>query len=282
MTVASSMSLFPSHQASISVRPPHSILSATLTAKSPQNLLSASSAKNKLGFSIDSLVGDKSPKRDVHSPAGARSGSQSPVSRSPRERSPLFRGRSASPDEYRRSPSPGTDSPPSPASLVRPIPTSGAGLSTQSYLDQLAQLKAFYDSRGAAAAAAAGLAAPPSSTAAPAAPAPLGLGLSLPGLHPAAVLSALPRPPAALPPFLGLPGHPPSLPGHPTTTPLYPWFLNRNRFPGGKTSSACVATVSHPHCLCHNNLLQIFHLSPDHHIMYVELRRGTWFKLLKQ
>ena len=238
MTVASSMSLFPSHQASISVRPPHSILSATLTAKSPQNLLSASSAKNKLGFSIDSLVGDKSPKRDVHSPAGARSGSQSPVSRSPRERSPLFRGRSASPDEYRRSPSPGTDSPPSPASLVRPIPTSGAGLSTQSYLDQLAQLKAFYDSRGAAAAAAAGLAAPPSSTAAPAAPAPLGLGLSLPGLPPAAVLSALPRPPAALPPFLGLPGHPPSLPGHPTTTPLYPWFLNRNRFPGGKTSSA--------------------------------------------
>ena len=257
MTVVT-MSLYPSPPAHhpppsaaghLTIRPPHSILSATLTAaKTSNSLLSASSVnKGKLGFSIDSIVGEKSPKREPSSPEPP-----SPVSRSPRDRSPLFRARSPSPGEdYRRSPSPSTghyarsDSPPSP-SLLRPIPTSGPlsgspSINTQSYLDQLAQLKAFYDSRGAAAAAAAaGLsqAGPPASSAPLLPP-----GLSLPGLHPAAVLqAALPRPPVAggLPPFLGgLPGQHPNLPGQqlPREYPLYPWFLNRNRFPGGKLRS---------------------------------------------
>ena len=222
MTVVS-MSLFPSPHSQapgLTIRPPHSILSASLMAKSSQSLLTASQAKGKLGFSIDSIVGDRerSPKREEP---------RSPASRSPRDRSPLYRGRSPSPaEDLRRSPRSPESSPPSP-SLVRPIPTSGA--STASYLDQLAQLKAFYEARGAAA----GLSP---------APAPHGLpGLGLPGLHHAAVLSALPRPPVSLPnglpPFLGLPGQPGQpLPGQhlPREYPLYPWFLNRNRFPGGK------------------------------------------------
>ena len=225
MTVVS-MSLFPSPHSqapSLTIRSPHSILSATLTAKSSQSLLTASQAKGKLGFSIDSIVGERerSPRREEP---------RSPASRSPRDRSPLYRGRSPSPaEDLRRSPR-SPDSPPSP-SLVRPIPTSGAS----SYLDQLAQLKAFYESRGAAqAAAAAGL--NPAASGLPGLPP----GLGLPGLHHAAVLSALPRPPVSLPtglpPFLGLPGQPPSLPGQqlPREYPLYPWFLNRNRFPGGK------------------------------------------------
>ena len=253
MTVVT-MSLFPSPAAQapgphvtgpgLTIRPPHSILSASLTAKSSQSLLAASQAKGKLGFSIDSIVGDRerSPKRETASP-------QSPASR---DRSPLYRGRSPSPGEDLRR-SPRSDSPASPGSLVRPIPTSGAA---SVYLDQLAQLKAFYDSRGAAQAAAAqaaaaGLAAPsppsghgapPTSLASPGLPG-LPPGLGLPGLHHAAVLSALPRPPASLPaglpPFLGLPGQHPNLPGQqlPREYPLYPWFLNRNRFPGGKIIS---------------------------------------------
>ena len=237
-----------SHPGHTSIRPAHSILSATLTGNTSHSLLAASQAKGKLGFSIDSLVGDKSPKREPRSPEQRRGGSQSP-----RDRSPLYRARSPSPSEAdfcRRSPSPGTghyarsDSPPSP-SLIRPIPTSGSlsgspSLSTQSYLDQLAQLKAF---QGAAAAVA--VAAAPSSTAGLLPP-----GLTLPGLHP--VLSAaLPRPPAnlptGLPPFLGLPGQHPSLPGQqlPREYPLYPWFLNRNRFPGGKQLHIRAEQVDH-------------------------------------
>ena len=82
MTVVS-MSLFPSGHSqapSLTIRPPHSILSATLTAKSSQSLLTASQAKAKLGFSIDSIVGDRerSPRREEP---------QSPASRSPRDRS---------------------------------------------------------------------------------------------------------------------------------------------------------------------------------------------------
>ena len=217
------MSLFPSPH---STRPPHSILSATLSAKTSQSLLAASNGKGKLGFSIDSIVGEKSP---------ARGRSQSPLESSPRDRSPIYRARSPSPPEdFKRSPSPSA-SPPSP-SLVRPIPTSlpaSPGLSTQSYLDQLAQLKAFYEARGTGSGGPAvggvggGSLLPP--------------GLGLPGLHPAAVLSALPRPPnlpGGLPPFLGLPGQPHSLPGQPLPReyPLYPWFINRHRFPGGQSS----------------------------------------------
>ena len=233
MTVVS-MSLFPSPHSQapgLTIRPPHSILASSLT-KSSQNLLTASQTKGKLGFSIDSIVGDRRPERSPR-----REEPHSPASRSPRDRSPLYRGRSPSPglEDPRRSPR-SPDSPPSP-SLVRPIPTSGA--SPASYLDQLAQLKAFYEARGAAA----GLAPGPAGPSLP--------GLGLPGLHHAAVLSALPRPPVSLPtglpPFLGLPGQPQPLPGQqlPREYPLYPWFLNRNRFPGGKSPSVfCLRSLN--------------------------------------
>ena len=226
------MSLFPSPHS----RPPHSILSATLSAKSSQSLLAASNAKGKLGFSIDSIVGEKSPAREVQSPDN-RGRSRSPLQSSPRDRSPVYRVRSPSPnDDYKRSPSPST-SPPSP-SLVRPIPTSLPGSpgipTTQSYLDQLQQLKAFYEARGGGGGGGGGGVA--------ASLLPPGLH-GLPGLHPAAVLSALPRPPnmpGGLPPFLGLPGQPHSLPGQPLPReyPLYPWFINRHRFPGGEISAS--------------------------------------------
>ena len=235
------MSLHPSPQASLALRPPHSILSATLSARSPQSLLSSSSGKGKLGFSIDSIVGEKSESSQDNLSSPVRS--QSPVSRcrSPRDRSPIYRVRSPSPnDDYKRSPSPShgiysrSESPPSP-SLVRPIPTSLHGsspslINTQSYLDQLASLKAIYEARG-------NPSLPPSSGS----PALLPPTLGIPGLHP--MLSALPRPPTNLPggmpPFLGLPGQHPGLPGQqvPREYPLYPWFINRHRFPGGKFDS---------------------------------------------
>jgi len=199
--------------------------------------LSSSSGKGKLGFSIDSIVGEKSESSQDNLSSPVRS--QSPVSRcrSPRDRSPIYRVRSPSPnDDYKRSPSPShgiysrSESPPSP-SLVRPIPTSLHGsspslINTQSYLDQLASLKAIYEARG-------NPSLPPSSGS----PALLPPTLGIPGLHP--MLSALPRPPTNLPggmpPFLGLPGQHPGLPGQqvPREYPLYPWFINRHRFPGG-------------------------------------------------
>ena len=244
MTVAAMSTVFPSQQPGpgLAIRPPASILSATLSQPPPRPPHSPalhSRTAAKLGFSIDSIVGGgggggqdtapASPKREPGSPP-ARSPSPAPGHRA-RSRSPVYRPRSPA--------SPPSDSPPvspGPAgvTLARPIPTSGAA---SSYLDQLAQLKAFYDSRGAAAAAAAGLGAatPPSQ---------LPPGLGLPGLHPA-VLSALPRPPGSvslpggLPPFLSsLPGQQLQHPGLgqqlPREYPLYPWFLNRNRFPGGE------------------------------------------------
>lgn len=234
MTV-SAMSMYPSPHASMAVRPPHSILSATLSARSPQSLLSSS--KGKLGFSIDSIVGDKSESSRDNSSSPVRA--HSPISRcrSPRDRSPIYRVRSPSPNEdYKRSPSPPhgiysrSESPPSP-SLVRPIPTSIHGnspslVNTQSYLDQLASLKAFYEARG-------NPQLPPSSGASTLLPPTLGI----PGLHP--MLSALPRHPSnlpgGLPHFLGLHGQHPGLPSQqiPREYPLYPWFINRHRFPGG-------------------------------------------------
>ena len=240
MTVAAMSTVFPSQQPGpgLAIRPPASILSATLSQPPPRPPHSPalhSRAAAKLGFSIDSIVGGGGGQDTA--PASPKREPGSPPARSP---SPAHRARSRSPVYRPRSPgSPPSDSPPvspGPAGvqLARPIPTSGAA---SSYLDQLAQLKAFYDSRGAAAAAAAGLGAatPPSQ---------LPPGLGLPGLHPA-VLSALPRPPGpvslpgGLPPFLSsLPGQQLQHPGLgqqlPREYPLYPWFLNRNRFPGGE------------------------------------------------
>ena len=257
-----SMSVFhsPGH-ATMSVRAPSSLLSSSRPMQG--SLLSSAVTKGKLGFSIDSIVGpdDSASPSDLSiSRASLKTSpvrSRSPYDRSPRDRSPVYRprsprdrspiyraARSPSPIEadYKRTPSPlrgsypRSESPSSP-SLVRPIPTSlpggGGGapplvVSAQSYLDQLASLKAFYEARGQSL---------PTSQPSPILPPGLG---GLPGLPP--MLHGLPRPPpnmqSGLPPFLNLPGMPgsnPVIPPHiPREYPLYPWFINRHRFPGGK------------------------------------------------
>ena len=262
-----------------------SILSATLTARSATVLDSASATKAKLGFSIDSIVGQNtstesagerrrsSPSPPPHLPPPlplTRRRHSSPIAAEeedlqsppppPRDRSPLYR-RSPSPIDLhnrgyppRRSPPPASppgslsysrsDSPPSPGGVaattpvMRPIPTSlpASGLlNPQSYLDQLASLKAFYEAKQTSS--------PPTSSSllpsSPPALLPSSLpslpNLPLPGLHP--MLAGLPRP--GLPGFLGggaggggpYPGLPPHL--GPRESPLYPWFINRHRFPGG-------------------------------------------------
>ncbi len=236
-----------------------SILSATLTAhRSSSTLLSSVASKGKLGFSIDSIVGNSNSnnsnnRSDVISTWSAASSSSSPPAR---DRSPLSRpdhfSPSASPppvspplssDYGRRSPPPSphfhhnrsSDSspPPPPASppqrsLVRPIPTTtGGGAllgSPQSYLDQLASLKAFYESTASRSAH------HPSPHNGPPLLHP---GLLPPGLHP--MLSGLQRPGGGL--FLGggQPQHHPAMPPHlPREYPLYPWFIHRHRFPGGE------------------------------------------------
>lgn len=141
-----------------------------------------------------------------------------------------------------------------PPSLIRPIPTNGGMPGTsngghplaQSYLDHLANLKAFYDQSAAAAISAAVSSASGNSpttcsvsTGPPPGPhptmghlghltgGPLGQfgmqrhpGMGHPGLHPM---------------FLGGggPGGTPLPPQIPREYPLYPWFISR-RFPGGK------------------------------------------------
>lgn len=236
MTVLN-MSLYSSpHHSLLSSSPSSpSILSQTLTARSTSSLLANPGSKSKLGFSIDSIVGENNSRRSM-SPR-----CPSPIAaRSPRDRSPIYRVRSPSrsPD-YKRSPSPGlnysrSDSPPSPSLVMRPIPTSLSSsspslLNPQSYLDQLASLKAFYEARGNQENS------PPPH---PLLPPSLGLH----GLHP--MLSGLPR--HGLPGMLNLPGAGSGLPPHlsgggsglpphlPREYPLYPWFINRHRFPGGK------------------------------------------------
>lgn len=187
--------------------------------------------------------------RSPPSPLRSRSPfNRSPIYRpsSPRDRSPIYRprSRSRSPiEDLKRSPSPlrgsypRSDSPSSP-SLVRPIPTSMGGggpplaISAQSYLDQLASLKAFYEARGQSL--------PGQSMGPNLLPPGLGGNLGLHGLPPLG-LPGLPRPPTSLqsglPPFLGLPGGPPPHHGIPQNIPreypLYPWFINRHRFGGG-------------------------------------------------
>lgn len=142
-----------------------------------------------------------------------------------------------------------------PPSLVRPIPTNGSlpgssngGLPlAQSYLDHLANLKAFYDQSAAAAISAAVSSASGNSPTTcsisqgppPSGPHPglghlghLGGPLGHLGLH---------RPPGmghpGLPPmFLGSggPAGTPLPPQIPREYPLYPWFISR-RFPGGES-----------------------------------------------
>ena len=203
----------------------------------PPNIFK-SEIKNKLGFSIDSIVGKTEPRSDspvspppqtrawsppVASPPRhvSRHSASPPVSRD-RSRSPI-RQRSSSPSRQSPSVSP---SPASPPSLYRPTPTSlpSSPSVAQSYLqDQLASLKAFYEAKGQSV------------------PLP-GNPLLAPGLSLPQGLPGFPRPPSSLPPFLGLPGQfpgstglgAPQPPHVPREFPLHPWFINRHRFPLGK------------------------------------------------
>lgn len=191
----------------------------------------------KLGFSIDSIVGHSAPRPQspgVSPPA-------SPCDVKPRL-SPSPPARCSPRDRSRSPPRPRSVSPPtSPqSSLYRPTPTSlpsSPALTAHHLLqDQLAQLKAFYDAKGAGMGPSLG---GPGG----------GAGLLPPGLAqhlgPASLPGLLPRPgpPSSLPPFLGLPGAGGQFPGsplgpHPAPIPreypLHPWFINRHRFPLGK------------------------------------------------
>ncbi|CAB4068815.1 EMX [Lepeophtheirus salmonis] len=291
MTLASaeSMSLLPP--------PPN-------TTSSPSSV--ASKSGNKLGFSIDSIVGsshhhnipsdgNSSPDSNAaahlghshfHHPtdlSSSRSVAESDGGVSPppttvaafsfaaaraaaaavaaahvsrRSSSPT---RSSSPASPPMRSTPGSPPPLSPP-LIRPIPTSA-----QSYLDQIASLKAFYDQshHNFAQAQQQLVKGPPSSppegipssvmssssstcsttTSAPSSTSPAPTS-HLPHTHPppggmvgAPGMMGLPRPPHGLPPsglppvFLGAAGamH------HqiPREYPLYPWFISRHRFPGG-------------------------------------------------
>ena len=166
-------------------------------------------SKAKLGFSIDSIVGVKrersrSPTSPLRSPVRIKRSWSPPASPTdfsltsresrPRSRSPI-RPRSVSPPRQTLSP------------LLRPIPTSMGGV-PQSYLEQLASLKALYEGKNQ------GMHLPPTQLLPPAF-----MNQGLHGFH---------RPPTH--PFLGLPQH--QL--HPREYPLHPWFLNRHRFPLGE------------------------------------------------
>ena len=185
-----------------------------------------SEIKNKLGFSIDSIVGRPEARSSPPvSPRPVSSWSPSPPGRD-RSRSPV-RQRSVSPPAA-QSPSPSPASPPS--SLYRPTPASlpASQSLAQSYLqDQLASLKAFYEAKGQSV------------------PLPGGPLAGLPSLSLPSALPAFPRPPSSLPPFLGLPPIQP--PPVPRELPIHPWFINRHRFPLGKlttlTWSSLVVTL---------------------------------------
>jgi len=120
--------------------------------------------------------------------------------------------------------SPGIRMPPSSAFPPTSLPGGAANLS---YLDRLASLKALYESttkmgEAAAAAAAGGL--PPGFPGLPGSP------FNLPHGIPPAMLAGLPPRLPGLPGLHDIRGQmiPP-----PREYPLYPWFINRHRFPGG-------------------------------------------------
>jgi len=205
----------------------------------PPNIFK-SEIKNKLGFSIDSIVGKSETRSESPVSPPPHNGTWSPQSASPprvkqrvsaspplisrdRSRSPI-RQRSSSPGPLRQSPpvSPSPASPPSLSSVYRPTPTSlpHSPSVAQSYLDQVAALKAIYEAKGQS------VQLPGNPLMNPG----LSLPSGLPGFH---------RPPSSLPPFLGLPGQfpgsplAPQPPHVPREFPLHPWFINRHRFPLG-------------------------------------------------
>ena len=253
-------SSMPSHQYPASLVISQSLSSHTAaalalsTAAHSPTILGGSASKRKgLGFSIDSIVGQR------ENNGSSSGGDRSPPSRSvspPVDVSssppPLFHRhmgldhspppRPSSSEHHHRLPSPspvnlsssrlsqdaasGGESPPTSPGIRMPPsafpPTSLPGNMNLSYLDRLASLKALYDSTakiGEAAAAGGGL--PPGF------PMPRPLGLP-PGINP--MMMGLPP---RLPGFPMMPdGRGPMIPPQ-YESPLYPWFINRHRFPGG-------------------------------------------------
>ncbi len=131
--------------------------------------------------------------------------------------------------------SPGIRMPPS--SAFPPTSLPGGGAANLSYLDRLASLKALYDSttkmgEAAAAAAAGGL--PPGFPGLPGSP------FNLPHGLPPAMLAGLPP---RLPGLPGLPDMRGQMIPPPREYPLYPWFINRHRFPGGEFFSGILSRV---------------------------------------
>jgi len=255
------------------------VAAAAAMAAAQHNNVTANSTNStkKMGFSIDSIVGNSgaesaasklrdslnmSPTDLSLSAAAKRFKSDHHTMDHTRDE----RSRSRSPPRS-KSTSPATTPPPSNEGmagnttppLVRPIPTSfPGGISPQTYLDHLANLKALYDQHQAASIQ--NQQSSPSSptsiaTSSPLTPATSGASTttasigpppphlphhSHPGLPPGFPpgLAGFPRPglpggpTAGLPPMLFGPGGLPPNPQIPREYPLYPWFISR-RFPGG-------------------------------------------------
>lgn len=262
------MSTLPQHAAAAAVA-----AAAAAAAASAQHHATANSTPNsnnpkssKLGFSIDSIVG-KSNSKDSSQIHHNRDLNMSPTDLSlplplnhKRKRS---RSRSRSKSRS-RSRSPPSENTPTTPPLVRPIPTSfPGGISPQTYLDHLANLKALYDQQQAAVASS--QAGQPHSPVSPTSTSPAASSAitsacgattttssigpppphaALHSGHPPGLPHGLPpglafpRPgmpgaPGGLPPML-FPGGPQIPPQIPREYPLYPWFISR-RFPGGKS-----------------------------------------------
>ena len=263
------MSTLPQHAAAAAV----AAAAAAAAAASAQHHATANSTPNsnnpkssKLGFSIDSIVG-KSNSKDSSQIHHNRDLNMSPTDLSlplplnhKRKRS---RSRSRSKSRS-RSRSPPSENTPTTPPLVRPIPTSfPGGISPQTYLDHLANLKALYDQQQAAVASS--QAGQPHSPVSPTSTSPAASSAitsacgattttssigpppphaALHSGHPPGLPHGLPpglafpRPgmpgaPGGLPPML-FPGGPQIPPQIPREYPLYPWFISR-RFPGGKS-----------------------------------------------
>lgn len=246
-----------------------------LLSGSPRSPPTGSPSSNNASLSFHRMAAAAMAAAQAAAAGGQAPGVSPPPTRGrsrSRSRSPDFESRkrrcsSSSPSHPR--PSSSSPNPPSsssqlgaspqpssqPPSLIRPIPTNGGlpGTSNgglplaQSYLDHLANLKAFYDQSAAAAISAAVSSSGNSPTTCsisqgpPPGPhpalghlGPLGGPLGHLGLH---------RPPGmghpGLPPMFlggGGPGGTPLPPQIPREYPLYPWFISR-RFPGGEFRS---------------------------------------------
>merc|ERR1719491_1528741 len=271
------------------------VAAAAAMAAAQHNNVTANSTNStkKMGFSIDSIVGNSGAESaasklrdslnmsptDLSLSAAAKRFKSDHHTMDHTRALELSNGLSFCRDERSRSRSPPRSKSTSPATtpppsneglagnttppLVRPIPTSFPGLtggiSPQTYLDHLANLKALYDQHQAASIQnQQSSPSSPTSIASPLTPATSGASTttasigpppphlphhSHPGLPPGFPpgLAGFPRPglpggpTAGLPPMLFGPGGQNPLLGNPQIPreyPLYPWFISR-RFPGG-------------------------------------------------